>query len=222
MRKLTKEEEQELVQMYKEVEKDFAEFPHIKTSEDLFRWREQVKGENKEDGELRNQIIEQQIKGNKSMELLYAWSKFTRMVDRSKAKVFLTKLNCDAKEESYQINASRNLHEQLVKNKKADVDKLFGIYKIEELGLGVKYPKERSFHTAYEYEKSLVTEDEEKSCPVVLFVSLMNAYGIESEDLLAAGRQTEKEANEYVADMIVQYETYISSSSPKASTYSKK
>lgn len=206
MEKLTVEEEQALVKMYKQVEKDFEEFPEIKTTEDLFRWREQVKEENKENGEIRNQIIEEKIKGNKSMELLYAWSKFTRMIDRAKANVFMTKLSCDAEENSYQINAANMLHDRLTRKKKDRSDRLFGMYKIEELSLGIKFPTERSFHTPYEYEKALITEDEEQSWPVVLFVALMNAYGIEEEDLLETGREAERKGKEYIADMIVEYE----------------
>lgn len=206
MEKLTVEEEQALVKMYKQVEKDFEEFPEIKTTEDLFRWREQVKEENKENGEIRNQIIEEKIKGNKSMELLYAWSKFTRMIDRAKANVFMTKLSCDAEENSYQINAANMLHERLTRKKKDRSDRLFGMYKIEELSLGIKFPTERSFHTPYEYEKALITEDEEQSWPAVLFVALMNAYGIQEEDLLETGREAERKGKEYIADMIVEYE----------------
>lgn len=206
MEKLTVEEEQALVKMYKQVEKDFEEFPEIKTTEDLFRWREQVKEENKENGEIRNQIIEEKIKGNKSMELLYAWSKFTRMIDRAKANVFMAKLSCDAEENSYQINAANMLHDRLTRKKKDRSDRLFGMYKIEELSLGIKFPTERSFHTPYEYEKALITEDEEQSWPAVLFVALMNAYGIEEEDLLETGREAERKGKEYIADMIVEYE----------------
>lgn len=206
MEKLTVEEEQALVKMYKQVEKDFEEFPEIKTTEDLFRWREQVKEENKENGEIRNQIIEEKIKGNRSMELLYAWSKFTRMIDRAKANVFMTKLSCDAEENSYQINAANMLHDRLTRKKKDRSDRLFGMYKIEELSLGIKFPTERSFHTPYEYEKALITEDEEQSWPAVLFVALMNAYGIEEEDLLETGREAERKGKEYIADMIVEYE----------------
>lgn len=206
MRELTAKEQKDLVKMYKQVEKDFEEFPEIKTTEDLFRWREQVKEENKENGEIRNQIIEEKIKGNKSMELLYAWSKFTRMIDRAKANVFMTKLSCDAEENSYQINAANMLHDRLTRKKKDRSDRLFGMYKIEELSLGIKFPTERSFHTPYEYEKALITEDEEQSWPAVLFVALMNAYGIEEEDLLETGREAERKGKEYIADMIVEYE----------------
>ena len=206
MEKLTVEEEQALVKMYKQVEKDFEEFPEIKTTEDLFRWREQVKEENKENGEIRNQIIEEKIKGNKSMELLYAWSKFTRMIDRAKANVFMTKLSCNIDEDSYQINATNMLHDRLTRKKKDRSDRLFGMYKIEELSLGIKFPTERSFHTPYEYEKALITEDEKQSWPAVLFVALMNAYGIEEEDILETGREAERKGKEYIADMIVEYE----------------
>lgn len=36
MRELTAKEQKDLVKMYKQVEKDFEEFPEIKTTEDLF------------------------------------------------------------------------------------------------------------------------------------------------------------------------------------------
>lgn len=140
------------------------------------------------------------------MELLYAWSKFTRMIDRAKANVFMTKLSCDAEENSYQINAANMLHDRLTRKKKDRSDRLFGMYKIEELSLGIKFSTERSFHTPYEYEKALITEDEEQSWPAVLFVALMNAYGIEEEDLLETGREAERKGKEYIADMIVEYE----------------
>lgn len=204
MTKLTQEEERELVEMYHQVEADFANFPELQTTEDLFSWRERVKGENKENGKLRNQIIEEKIKGNKSLELLYAWSKFTRMVDRAKAGVSTEKVKNGIVSDKYRIKAASMLHQHLVKENKANIDKLFGIYKIEELSLGVKYPKIRSFNTPYEYEKALVKEDEQEAWPAVLFVALMNAYGIEKEDLLTVGRQAEKKGNEYIADIRVE------------------
>lgn len=211
MRKLTAVEEQELTKMYKQVQQDFKSFPEIKTTEDLFRWREKVKEENSEDGALRNQIIEQEIAGNHSMELLYAWSKFTRMVDRTKANVYMTKLNCDIENPNvYRIKAATMLHSYLNEHQKAHEERLFGIYKVDELKLGIKYPKERRFSNSREYVKSLVKEDEQQSWPVVLFVTLMNAYGIEAEDLLTVGRAVEKKGNEYIADMSVEYEAKIS------------
>ncbi len=223
MERLTKEEEQELIRMYEQVERDFEEFPEIKTTEDLFRWREDVKRDNKGDGELRNQIIENRIKGNKSMELLYAWSKFSRMIDRTRANVVITKLECDAKDDAYKVNPTTILHECLTRKNKAHTNRLFGIYKIRELNLGIKYPTERSFQTPYEYEKALITEDDERSWPAVLFVALMNAYGIEEEDLLEAGRKTEQKGKEYIADLRVEYEAKILEKIANSTkTYTKK
>ena len=92
MRALTEAEQSELIKMYEKVENDFKAFPFIQTTEDLFRWREKVKEENGNDGNRRNEIIEAAIKGNESLEKLYAWSKFTRMVDRAKADVFMAKV----------------------------------------------------------------------------------------------------------------------------------
>lgn len=211
MRKLTAVEEQELIKMYKQVEKGFESFTEIKTTEDLFRWREKVKEENNEDGKLRNEIIEQRIKGNQSLELLYAWSKFTRMVTRAKASLNLAKRNCGiTSSNAYRLKASTMLHDHLEKSEKAREDRLFGIYKVEEIGLERTFPNERKFSNSHEYVKSLVKEDDQQPWPAVLFVTLMNAYGIEAEDLLTVGRAVEKKGREYVADIAVEHEAKLS------------
>lgn len=211
MRKLTPAEEEKLIKMYKQVEKDFESFPEIKTTEDLFRWREKVKEENNEDGKLRNEIVEERIKGNQSLELLYAWSKFTRMVTRSKASLNLAKRNCGiTSPNAYRLKASTMLHDHLEKLGKAREDRLFGIYKVEEIGLDKTFPNERKFSNSHEYVKSLVKEEEQHPWPAVLFVTLMNAYGIESEDLLTVGRAVEKKGNEYVADITVEHNAKLS------------
>lgn len=192
IRALTKEEEQELIVMYQKVEEDFEKFPFIQTTEDLFRWREKVKEDNGNDGDLRNKIIEEAIEGNASLEKLYAWSKFTRMVDRAKADVYMAKEIYHLEDDNaYRIKAAWMLNNHLAKEHKARTDHLFGIFKIPQLALGIRYKLGRTFSNKYEYAKSLVKEDEQEAWPAVLYVALMNAYGIDNEDLLTVGRQAE-------------------------------
>lgn len=202
MRALTNEEQQELITMYQNVVKDFEDFPFIQTTEDLFRWREKVKEENGNDSNLRNKIIEDAIKGNASLEKLYAWSKFTRMVDRAKADVYMVKEEYHIEDNNaYRIKAAWMLHNHLAKEQKTKTDHLFGIFKIPQLGLGIKYSLGRTINTSYEYEKSLVKEDEQEAWPAVLFVSLMNVYGIDNNDLLTVGRQAEALGKRYCKEI---------------------
>ena len=113
MNRLTREEELELIKMYQQVEEDFAAFPEIQTTEDFFRWREKLKRENGEDGDLTTKILEEKISGNKSLELLYAWSKFSRMVDKSKAGLYLTKSENNREDDPRTIKAAGMLHREL-------------------------------------------------------------------------------------------------------------
>lgn len=199
---LTEEEQSELIKMYEKVENDFRDFPFIQTTEDLFRWREKVKDENENDGNRRNEIIEATIKGNKSLEKLYDWSKFTRMVDRAKADVFMAKEEYHIEDNNaYRIKAAWMLKNHLEKEHKAKTDHLFGIFKIPQLKLGIKYHLNRTFNNSYEYVKSLVKEDEQEAWPAVLFVALMNAYGIDNEDLLTVGRQAEALSKQYCKEI---------------------
>lgn len=204
MNTITKEEELELIKMYQQVEEDFAAFPEIQTTEDFFRWREKLKRENGEDGDLRTKILEEKISGNKSLELLYAWSKFSRMVDKSKAGLYLTKSENNMEDDPRTIKAAGMLHRELAEKGKLNPERLFGIYRIKDINLGVKYPTGRSFNTPYEYEKALVKEDVQQAWPAVLFVALMNAYGIEANDLITVGRKVESQANQYIAELAVE------------------
>lgn len=202
MRTLTEAEQSELIKMYEKVENDFKAFPFIQTTEDLFRWREKVKEENGNDGNRRNEMIEAAIKGNESLEKLYAWSKFTRMVDRAKADVFMAKVEYHIEDNNaYRIKAAGMMEDYLNKEKKARPDHLSGIFKIPELSLGIRYKLRRSFNSTYEYAKSLVKEDEQEAWPAVLFVALMNAYGIDNEALLTVGRQAEALSKRYCKEI---------------------
>ena len=87
------------------------------------------------------------------------------------------------------------------KEEKARPDHLSGIFKIPELSLGIRYKLRRSFNSTYEYAKSLVKEDEQEAWPAVLFVALMNAYGIDNEALLTVGRQAEELSKRYCKEI---------------------
>lgn len=147
-------------------------------------------------------MIEAAIKGNESLEKLYAWSKFTRMVDRAKADVFMAKVEYHIEDNNaYRIKAAGMMEDYLKKEKKARPDYLFGIYKISQLGLGIRYKSIPSFNSTFEYAKSLVKEDEQEAWPAVLFVALMNAYGIDNEALLTVGRQAEALSKRYCKEI---------------------
>lgn len=202
MAKLTVDKENQLKEMYHKVEEDFKKFPFIRTTEDFFIWREAVKQANGNNGELRNEEIENMIRGNRSLELLYNWTKFYRMVDRAKASVYVTKVEYGLDDsDSYRIKAAGMLHRHLTAENKANSEQLFGIFQIPELNLGVRHPLQRTINTPYEFEKAIVKEDESEPWPAILFVTLLNAYGITSEDLLTVGRDAERLSNEYVREI---------------------
>lgn len=199
LERLDLETENKLKNMYYEVEKDFENFPYIKTTEDFFEWREIVKAANGYDSNLRNQQIEECIKGNDSLELLYDWTKFYRMVDRAKAKLSLSKLEHgleDSKE--FPLKATVLLHRHLKNNNKGNVKQLFGIFQIRDLNLGIKYHQERTINTPYEFEKAIVKEEKTEPWDAKLFITLLKAYEISGEDLLTVGREVEKLGNQYL------------------------
>lgn len=199
---LTQEQKQNLKNMYYQVLKDFEDFPFIQTTEDIFKWREAVKEANGNDGNLRNEEIEKLIAKNESLELLYSWTKFYRMVDRAKAGLYLAKIEHNIEDnDDYKIKAAGMLHKHLVSKNKDNVDQLFGIFRVEGLDLGIKYPTIRTINTPYEFEKAIVKEDEREPWPATLFVTLLKAYGISQEDLLTVGREAEKLGNKYIKEI---------------------
>ena len=213
MRKYISEEtKKRLIPIYEQVEEDFSKFPDIKTTEDFFIWREQVKnlvedrvkGTDKQNDtnykkNLRNKIIEDEIKGNESLELLYDWSKFYRMIDRTKGSIRNLNYQYGIEDNNHVIKASTILHEYLVSNNKANTSDLFDILQISELNLLVKYPPmQRSISSPYEFERAIVKEDESEAWSAPLFVILLKAYGVEGKDLLAVGRKVEALGKSYI------------------------
>ena len=215
MRKdINEETKKRLIPIYEQVEKDFSNFPDIKTTEDFFIWRDKVKnmielklrGTIKQNDssykkKLRNNIIEDEIEGNDSLELLYAWTKCSRMITGAKAFVRMVNDEYNIEGNDHVIKATTILHKHLKENGKANTSDLFDILQIRELSLLVKYPSfQRTINTPYEFETAIVKEDESEAWSAPLFVTMLKAYGIEKDDLLIIGRKVIEESKNYIEE----------------------
>ncbi|HIR58431.1 MAG TPA: hypothetical protein IAB38_00105 [Candidatus Onthousia excrementipullorum] len=215
MRKdITEETKQRLIPIYEQVEKDFKEFPYIKTTEDFFIWRDIIKNgieeqviklqkpcDDKTKKKLRNKIVEEEIEGNDSLELLYAWTKCTRMITGAKAFVRMVNHEYGIEGNDHIIKATTILHNYLKENGKANTNDLFDILQIRELSLLVKYSSmQRTINTPYEFERAIVKEDESEAWSAPLFVTMLKAYGIEKDDLLVIGRKVIEDSKNYIID----------------------
>ena len=215
MRKdINEETKKRLIPIYEQVEKDFSNFPDIKTTEDFFIWRDKVKnmielqlrGTIKQNDssykkKLRNNIIEDEIEGNDSLELLYAWTKCSRMITGAKAFVRMVNDEYNIEGNDHVIKATTILHKHLKENGKANTSDLFDILQIRELSLLVKYPSlQRTINTPYEFERAIVKEDESEAWSAPLFVTMLKAYGVEKDDLLIIGRKVIEESKTYIEE----------------------
>lgn len=215
MRKdINEETKKRLIPIYEQVEKDFSNFPDIKTTEDFFIWRDKVKnmielqlrGTIKQNDssykkKLRNNIIEDEIEGNDSLELLYAWTKCSRMITGAKAFVRMVNDEYNIEGNDHVIKATTILHKHLKENGKANTSDLFDILQIRELSLLVKYPSlQRTINTPYEFERAIVKEDESEAWSAPLFVTMLKAYGVEKDDLLIIGRKVIEESKNYIEE----------------------
>lgn len=215
MRKdINEETKKRLIPIYEQVEKDFSNFPDIKTTEDFFIWRDKVKnmielqlrGTIKQNDssykkKLRNNIIEDEIEGNDSLELLYAWTKCSRMITGAKAFVRMVNDEYNIEGNDHVIKATTILHKHLKENGKANTSDLFDILQIRELSLLVKYPSlQRTINTPYEFERVIVKEDESEAWSAPLFVTMLKAYGVEKDDLLIIGRKVIEESKTYIEE----------------------
>ena len=215
MRKdINEETKKRLIPIYEQVEKDFSNFPDIKTTEDFFIWRDKVKnmielqlrGTIKQNDssykkKLRNNIIEDEIEGNDSLELLYAWTKCSRMITGAKAMIRTVNYQYGIEDNDHVIKATTILHKHLKENGKANTSDLFDILQIRELSLLVKYPSlQRTINTPYEFERAIVKEDESEAWSAPLFVTMLKAYGVEKDDLLIIGRKVIEESKNYIEE----------------------
>ena len=223
LRKLTDEEEQELIKMYRKVECDLENYPSLKTTEDFFRWRDDIKNKHGNNGRLRTKILEKKIEGNESLMLLYKWSQFVRIVARSIANVNLSKIDMGIIDyNKYSIDAPSMLMEYLKQNQKGDEDRLIGLYRIDELELRSPEAELREVHTEEEYVDALVNEDYQQPWPLVPFLTLMKAYGIDGNDLLIVGKWVEQTSKAYISDMIVNYESSTTDKKAKSGVQYKR
>ena len=203
-----------LIAICNNVENDFKNSPvPIENVEDFFIWRDNIKLSIEEklkntakekDTEykrcLRNNIIEEEIKGNKSLELLYDWSKFYRIIRRSKGKLRFINDQYGIEDNDHVIKATSLLHSHLVGQGKANTKDLFDIFQIREINLGVRYTL-RTINTPYEFESVIVKGEETESWPAPLFIMLLEAYGVTGADLLEVGRKFENLSNQYIEDI---------------------
>ena len=215
MRKdITLETKERLRPIYEQVEKDFSNFPDIKTTEDFFIWRDNIKKEiedefvkaqktcdDKTKKILRNRKVEEAIQGNESLEMLYAWTKCSRMITGAKAFVRMVNDEYNIEGNDHVIKATTILHKHLKENGKANTSDLFDILQIRELSLLVKYPSlQRTINTPYEFERAIVKEDESEAWSAPLFVTMLKAYGVEKDDLLIIGRKVIEESKNYIEE----------------------
>ena len=150
---------------------------------------------------LRNNIIEDEIEGNDSLELLYAWTKCSRMITGAKAMIRTVNYQYGIEDNDHVIKATTILHKHLKENGKANTSDLFDILQIRELSLLVKYPSlQRTINTPYEFERAIVKEDESEAWSAPLFVTMLKAYGVEKDDLLIIGRKVIEESKNYIEE----------------------
>ena len=221
MRKnITEETKERLISMYYQVEGDFEEFPDIKTTEDFFIWRDNIKKEIQKElkgtgrecdynyiKQLRNERLEASIENNNSLRFLYAWSKCDRMVVKTKSLVRNINDLYGIEDNNHVIKATTILHNYLIENGKGNTSDLFDLFQVSELNLGVKYqrPELRTIHTPYELERLIFKQDEEAPWPAPLFVAALRAYGIDEDDLLIVGRKVIEEGKHYIEKINNEY-----------------
>lgn len=172
-RTFSEEYEKELKNIIENTDEDLKNMPeemkHIRTTEDFFAWRDTVKFENGNDKDVRNQIVENLIKGNKSLELLYAWTKFYRVIDKASSDIYPRILFYKYAGKSNQLNTQR----------------LFDIIHVHntERPVGLRQGF-RSFNNSYEFVKLMIVDEDYEPWPIDVLIILMKAYGIDSNFLL--------------------------------------
>lgn len=188
-RTFSEEYERELKDIIETTDRDLENIPeemkHIRTTESFFAWRDNVKSQNGNDKEIRNEIVENLIRGNKSLELLYDWTKFYRVIDKANLDVSPKSLFYKYAEKSTQLNTQR----------------LFDIIHVHNTRkpIGLR-PGFRNFNTPYEFIKLMLVDEDYEPWPIDVLIILMKAYGIDSNFLLGFASvideyQKEKEEN---------------------------
>ena len=172
-----------LKEICREVKKDMKNIPEeikwIHTTEDFFHWRDSLKKKNQENSTIRNEIVEKTIKGNKTLELLYDWTKFYRILDISKARVYILK-------------------EELRQMEIADMD-IKGLFEMTKVGeFGFRYNEFPTFHTPYEFFKMTTNEEIYGPFAIDILVCFLRACHINGKDLILCGRMIEEESKKLI------------------------
>lgn len=216
---ITLEAKQKLIPMYQKVEEDFNKFPEIRTTEDFFAWRDNIKKEIEQElikaqkvcdddtkKAMRNKRVEEAIAGNESLEMLYTWTKFDRMITSTKALIRTVNDKYGIEDSDHVLKASDVLHNYLVNHNKINTDNLFNLFQIPELNLLVKYQyyEFKPITTRFEFE-NLIFKQDESPWPAPLFIAALKAYGIETEDLLVMGREFSALGDIYIDEVNSQY-----------------
>ena len=158
------------------------------TTADFFQWMSHIKSLLHEDKDARDRVVKEAIAGNETMELLYAWSDFSRSIDDRRASVYDTIHENSAFGPSYndevlaayQFNPAIIVNTYLAKHLKENQYHLFDAIPSCKLGFD---PNFKSFTTPYEFQKMLYT-DEIHPYPwgMICLSVLLKAYGITKED----------------------------------------
>ena len=191
---LNEAKRQELIEMYNKVEDDLKEWYEkgIFTTENFFAWRDNLKTSNNNSSDIRNQKVEEAIKGNPTMELIYDWSKFYRIVNNNRG-------NTTKEPEGFTIDQdiadcslipTHVFYTYLELKHKGNFNNLFELYKIEELGLPLKNDFRR-YNTAYEVINAFFNDEDNEPHSLRYLAVSLNALEITGEDLLTIGRTIE-------------------------------
>lgn len=213
----TEEYEKELIEIIESTDNDLKNMPKeiskIRTTADFFAFRDFVKSENGYDKYLRNKIVEDLIKGNESLELLYAWSKFYRVIDKSRAIVYNAQDKFEREHISFnkEIASSFNpvtLSYSFFTKTNFNKKRLFDIIKIQSVERPIGLRKGfRNFGSEYEFLKYMLLDEENEPWPIDILLILLKAYGIDKSQLKAFTEIIEEECLKVTSDIISSVKT---------------
>lgn len=194
--------------IYEEVRNDVQNMPEevkwIHTTEDFFKWRDTIKVENNESSLIRNEIVETTIAKNPSLEILYAWTKCYRILDKARAHIFLFKEECKQEDyyekelEKLSFSSTFLLYKYLSKESSIHLADVFQMIKISNLGF--RYNEFPPFHTIYEFLNIIMHEELYGPFAIDILVCLLRACNITGEHLISCGRAVEKESYKLIQD----------------------
>lgn len=168
----------------------------VYSTEAFFALRDNLKSNSNK--YIRNELIEEAIKGNETFEYLYAWSKLIRMIDINMVSVksYMRKSSSDDNSLQNCELLHNPLKIYLEENNKVTKDSITSVYMMKRLlsrdCLQNGFP---NFNNISEFYKLVIEEDDNKPFAIVDLVSLLKAAGVTKEDLLEAGRSFERKVS---------------------------